>query len=212
MRKRINRTAVAALKPGETIWDDRVKGFGARRQQEAITYIVKSRLKGRQKLLTIGRHGSPWTPEMARKEARRLLVMLEQGIDPVEEKRRERAKKSLAQLAQRFDEEHIQKLKTRSQEEYRRLFRLHILPHLGRKRLADITRDDIAALHRKMKDRPRAAKFCLAVLSKFFNWAEEKGLRPQFSNPVRGIRKYPAPLELPFLKIPPLTICMAQAS
>ncbi|GEM_PF-2954869 len=148
-------------------------------------------MNGRQKLLTIGRHGSPWTPETARKEARCLLVLLEQGIDPLEEKRRERAKKSLAQLAQRFDEEHIQQLKERSQEEYRRLFRLHIIPHLGRKSLADITRDDIASLHRKMKDTPRAANFCLAVLSKFMNWAEEKGLRPQFSNPVRGIRKYP---------------------
>ena len=42
-----------------------------------------------------------------------------------------------------------------------------------------------------MKNTPRMANFCLAVLSKFMNWAEEKGLRPQFSNPVRGIRKYP---------------------
>ncbi len=192
MKKRITRTAVEALKPGETIWDDRVRGFAARRQKgEAVTYIVKARLKGRQKLLTIGRHGSPWTPETARKEARRLLVLLEQGIDPLEEKRRERAKKSLAQLAQRFDEEHITKLKPRTQEEYRRLFRLHIIPRLGKKPLADIGHDDIAALHRKIKDRPRAANFCLSVLSKFMNWAETKGLRPQFSNPVRGIRRYP---------------------
>jgi len=191
MKKRITRRAVEALKTGETIWDDRVRGFAARRQKEAVAYIVKARMNGRQKLLTIGRHGSPWTPETARKEARRLLVLLEQGIDPLEEKRRERAKKSLAQLAQRFDEEHIQQLKERSQEEYRRLFRLHIIPHLGRKSLADITRDDIASLHRRMKDTPRAANFCLAVLSKFMNWAEAKGLRPQFSNPVRGIRKYP---------------------
>ena len=191
MEKRIGIRNVEALRPGETIWDDRVKGFGARRQKKGISYVVKARLKGRQKYLTIGRHGSPWTPETARKEARRLLVLLERGIDPLEEKRRERAKKSLAQLAQRFDEEHIQQLKERSQEEYRRLFRLHIIPRLGRKPLADITRDDIASLHRRMKDRPRAANFCLAVLSKFMNWAEAKGLRPQNSNPVRGIRKYP---------------------
>ncbi len=191
MKKRITRRAVEALKTGETIWDDRVRGFAARRQKEAVAYIVKARMNGRQKLLTIGRHGSPWTPETARKEARRRLVLLERGIDPLEEKRRERAKKSLAQLAQRFDEEHIQQLKERSQEEYRRLFRLHIIPRLGRKPLADITRDDIASLHRKMKDTPRAANFCLAVLSKFMNWAEAKGLRPQNSNPVRGIRKYP---------------------
>ena len=114
MEKRIGMRNVEALQPGETIWDDRVKGFGARRQNKGISYVVKARLKGRQKYLTIGRHGSPWTPETARKEARRLLVLLERGIDPLEEKRRERAKKSLAQLAQRFDEEHISRLKERS--------------------------------------------------------------------------------------------------
>ncbi len=169
MKKRIGARTVEALKPGETIWDDQVKGFGARRQMKGVSYVVKGRLKGRQKFLTIGRHGSPWTPETARKEARRLLVLLEQGVDLLEEKRRERARKSTAELWKLFDEEHVEKLKPGSRDAYRRLFRLHIIPHLGGKPLADITRDDIAALHRRMKDKPRAANFCLAVLSKFMN-------------------------------------------
>jgi hypothetical protein len=37
------------------------------------TYFLKVRIGNRQRWLTIGRHGAPWTPETARKEALRLL-------------------------------------------------------------------------------------------------------------------------------------------
>jgi len=47
MEKRVGIRNVEALQPGETIWDDRVKGFGARRQKKGISYVVKARLKGR---------------------------------------------------------------------------------------------------------------------------------------------------------------------
>ncbi len=171
MEKRIGMRTVEALQPGKTIWDDRVKGFGARRQKKGISYVVKARLKGRQKYLTIGRHGSPWTPETARKEARRLLVLLEQGIDPLEEKRRERARRSTLELWEAFEKDHVEKLKESSRREYIRLFRRYVAPRMGGKALADITRDDIAALHRRMRKTPRMANLCLAVLSKFMNWA-----------------------------------------
>jgi len=118
-------------------------------------------------------------------------VLLEQGIDPLQEKRRERARRSTLELWKEFEKDHVEKLKESSRREYIRLFRRYVAPRMGGKALADITRDDIAALHRKMRKTPRMANLCLAVLSKFMNWAEAKGLRPQFSNPVRGIRKYP---------------------
>ncbi len=191
MRKRVTLTAVKALQPGQAIWDDKVIGFGARRQKKAISYIVKTRLKGRQKIVTIGRHGGPWTPESARKAARKILAMIAEGIDPVEQKRRERAKEAADTIWQVFEREHIEKLKPRTQQEYRRLYGEYISPYMGRKSLSDITLDDVNALHRKLKDKPRTANVCLAVISKFMNWAEVKGLRPQHSNPVKGIRKYP---------------------
>ena len=67
-RRRIGLREVRALAAGETIWDSAVIGFGARRQKgEAISYFVKYRTReGRQRWETIGRHGSPWTPETAR--------------------------------------------------------------------------------------------------------------------------------------------------
>ena len=73
--KRIGLKEVRALGPGETIWDAAVPSFGARRQKgPAVAYVLKFRTaEGRQRWHTIGRHGAPWTPEMAREEARRLL-------------------------------------------------------------------------------------------------------------------------------------------
>jgi integrase len=50
---------------------------GRRRQRGQPTYVLKYRVFGRQRFFTIGPHGSPWTPEMARKEAKRLLGLAE---------------------------------------------------------------------------------------------------------------------------------------
>jgi hypothetical protein len=87
---------VQALKPGETIWDaghrEAVKGFGARRQRGDPVYVIKYRVFGRQRFVTIGRHGSPWTPDKARREAKRLLGLVADGKDPQAEKIEARAK------------------------------------------------------------------------------------------------------------------------
>src|SRR5260370_13979252 len=77
---------VRALKLGETIWDaghrEAVKGFGARRQRGDPVYVIKYRVFGRQRYVTIGRHGSPWTPDKARREAKRLLGLVADGKGP----------------------------------------------------------------------------------------------------------------------------------
>src|SRR5665647_1486301 len=60
--KGITIRAVQALKPGETIWDaghnEAVRGFGIRRQRGDAVYVIKYRVFGRQRFVTIGRHGS----------------------------------------------------------------------------------------------------------------------------------------------------------
>jgi len=88
-RKRIGLREVRALRPGEIIWVTGVTGFAARRQKgDAVTYLIKYRAAGgRQRWHTIGRHGSPWTPESARAEARRILGEVVSGADPAAEKR-----------------------------------------------------------------------------------------------------------------------------
>jgi Arm DNA-binding domain len=70
--------------PGEIIWDAAVGGFHARRQKSTtVSYIVVYRnSEGRQRWQTIGRHGSPWTPDMAREAAKRILGHVVGGADP----------------------------------------------------------------------------------------------------------------------------------
>src|SRR3954452_16910298 len=81
---------VQSLGPGETIWDsdhkEAVRGFGVRRQRGTPVYVLKFRACGRQRFFTIGPHGSPWTPEKARKEAKRLLGLVADGKDPADER------------------------------------------------------------------------------------------------------------------------------
>lgn len=92
MRAKITKRSVDALRPTEdgreaVLWDAELKGFGVRVQRGSVkSYILHYRIgAGRGALLrklTIGKHGSPWTPETARAEAKRLLAIVAQGKDP----------------------------------------------------------------------------------------------------------------------------------
>jgi len=68
-----------------TLWDSgrgSVAGFGVRRQRKHPTFCLKCSVNGRQRWLTIGRYGSPWTVDQARTEAKRLLGLIAAGEDP----------------------------------------------------------------------------------------------------------------------------------
>jgi hypothetical protein len=58
-----------------------VIGFGVR-AGKAKHYLLRFRFSGRQTFRRIGTHGSPWTPETARNEARRLLGQVAGGENP----------------------------------------------------------------------------------------------------------------------------------
>src|SRR5262249_55204360 len=89
VRSRIGLRQVRSIKPGETLWDRSLIGFGARRQNSAaVAYVLFYRTKdGRQRWFTIGKHGALWTPDTAREEAKRLLGDVAHHRDPAAEKR-----------------------------------------------------------------------------------------------------------------------------
>ena len=68
---------------------------------------------------------------------------------------------------------------------------MHILPALGKLKICDITRADVARLHHSLRATPVAANRCLALLSTMMNLAEKWGLRADGTNPTRHIEKYP---------------------
>src|SRR6478609_2155771 len=99
-RPRIGLRQVRALQPGLTLWDSSLPGFGARRQLgDAIAYVLKYRtVEGRQRWFTIGQHGTPWTPETARQQAKQLLGDIARRGDPATEKRAARKAQTVSEL------------------------------------------------------------------------------------------------------------------
>jgi integrase len=149
------------------------------------------RVGGRQRWLTIGRHGSPWTPDNARREALRLLGLKAAGRDPASERDNQKGVITVAALGARFLDEYVpQHCKPRTAYEYRRAVELFINPALGRHRISDVQRADVARFHHDLRDRPYQANRALGVLSKMMNIAEEWGLRLDGSNPCRHVKKY----------------------
>jgi len=201
MRDKITKRAVDALRAAPdgseaVIWDIEVKGFGVRAQRGGSkSYIVHYRAgTGRGaplRKLTIGKHGAPWTAETARKEARRLLGLVEGGADPAAAKIARKEAPIVADLVERFLSEHAQaKRKASTARVYRGLFDRIVLPALGKRKVADVTRADIAKFHHDNRTAPYQANLIRAMLSKMFNLAESWGLRPDGSNPCRHVEKF----------------------
>lgn len=90
------RSVDALISSGQhdILWDDSIKGFGAKRTKAgAVSYVLQFRMGGREsktRRYTIGSHGSPWTPATARAEAERLAILIAQGIDLGEAERQRR--------------------------------------------------------------------------------------------------------------------------
>lgn len=186
-RKKITKTVVDRLEPSETVWDADVRGFAVRCQRRDRVFVLKYRLNGRQRWYTIGKHGSPWTVERARNEARRILGAVAEGQDPATQKQSERDLPTVAELADLFLAEHVAtKSSERTKAEYRRLVERFIKPELGRRKVDDVTAADVRKLHFNMRATPYQANRILALLSKLFGWSGRRGDR----NPCIGIERY----------------------
>ncbi|NPV24436.1 tyrosine-type recombinase/integrase [Bradyrhizobium aeschynomenes] len=190
---------VQSLSPGETIWDadhrEAVRGFGVRRQRGTPVYVLKFRAGGRQRFFTIGPHGSPWTPEQARKEAKRLLGLVAQGKDPAAE--RELLTLQTADTFRKVAEEYLktakQKQRPRTYSEIERYLLgvwkpLHPLPisQVNRRHVATHVGDIASNNGAVTAARARSA------LSAMFNWAIREGLEIP-ANPVLGTNRPAAP-------------------
>lgn len=195
MTKLTNRT-VAATRPRDRdvfVWDDELPGFGLRVKPSGVkSYVIQYRNRHNDsRRITIGRHGVIG-PEKARRKAKKMLADVQDGADPATERKDDREAPTVAELAEKYLREHAAPhKKPRSVEEDQRLLRLHVLPALGRKKVAGITRADITGLHHAMRDTPGAANRTLALVSKMLNLAEKWGLRPDGSNPCRHVDRYP---------------------
>jgi integrase len=194
---RITKEAVEALSPGSSdvyLWDAKLKGYGLKVTPSGRrVYFVQYRLggrNGRTRRVTIGTHGVK-TEHQARSEAKALLGAVQAGNDPAAQRDKLRQAETLGRALDRFLAAHVDpKCRAYTAQEYKRVLRLHVPTNLRSRNITDVNRGDITRLHDGLKDKPFQANRVLAILSKFFNWCEAQGIRPDHSNPCRHVEKF----------------------
>jgi len=218
-RKRIGIRDIAALRTDQTIWDADVSCFGARRQKsDSVSYIVFYRTaENRQRFHTIGRHGAPWAPDTARKEAKRILGEVANGADPADAKRMKRHAESVGELCDMyFADAKAGRLLTRRKTPKKASTLLtdesrakrHIKPLLGRKAVSAVTRGDIESFMHSVAEGKTATRVktekkrgvanvrggkgaatrTVGLLGAIFAYAVRRGMRND--NPVRGVERF----------------------
>jgi integrase len=167
------------------LWDSTVKGFGARRQRDGVFYYLRYRHNGAQIMKSIGRAGSPWTPDTARNEAKRLLGVVAAGADPFAQSL---AAEGFGAEVDRYLERKRLSLKPRGYDDVTRYLRKHAAP-LHPLALGEIDRRAIAVLLGKVETEcgPVARNRLRGALSGFFSWCVAEGLLDL--NPVTGTAK-----------------------
>ena len=168
-------------------------GFGLRVWPSGKrVFIFQYRTRYRQtRRPVIGQFGEI-TPEKARNIAMDWASEVRHGGDPGGERSEAAKAPTIAELADRYMAEHARpKKKPSSAQSDEKNLRNHLLPALGPKKVAAVTRANVAKLHHSMHKTPGAANRVLALLSKMFTLAEKWDLRPDGTNPCRHIDRYP---------------------
>ncbi len=172
-------------------WDTEMTGFGIRVYPSGRkSYVVTYRVRGKQRFMTLGPCGV-LTMREARARGREILARARLGQDPSGERLEELRSPTMADLGKRYMEEHVfvHKKALSAKREHRTWERL-ILARLGRRKVRDVTRRAISALHSSLSRTPSMANATLKSLSKAFNLAEIWGWRPEGSNPCRHVQKF----------------------
>lgn len=189
---------LATLKPPATrqveISDSVVPGLRVRLGVSGgRTFIVRKRIGGRVKTITLGRYSPRFSLADARKKARTILSDIEAGGDPsatLTARKREATGKTVRTL---WPDYRAAKADRRSIKEIERIFNRHILPHFG-DRIADtITRAEITRFIDEIaRNSPVMGRNVLAHLSSFYGWALPR-LDNLLANPCRDAGRPPAP-------------------
>lgn len=147
---------------------------------------------GERRKPALGQYGE-LTVEQARSLAQEWLAQVRRGGDPGAAKAEARKAPTVEELCKKFMEDHSKKRnKPSTQLGYQRVIDRCIIPLLGRKKVQDVKRPDVAGLMEKLSYKPTEANKAFSILRKMFNLAEVWGYRPDGSNPCRHIQLFPA--------------------
>ena len=95
---------------------------------------------------------------------------------------------TVAELVAKYEATELLKLRPKSINSARTYARRFVLPRLGSRPVASVTRQEIAELHASLAATPYQANRVLSLLSTLFSLAVEWGWRPD--NPAKGIKLF----------------------
>lgn len=217
MKARLTKRTVDAARAGNRdtfIWDTETKGFGLKVTPAGNrVYILQKRVEGRVRRYTIGTHGAPWTPDLARTEAVRLLGLIAAGSDPANAKDAAKRDITVGQLCSLYVDEGCGRKKQSTIDVEGGLIRRHTMPLLGARRLQALDRADVERFMAEVakgktatdeksgirgrsivKGGPGTANRTVALLASMLSFAVDRGFRQD--NPARGVKPYrPQPRE-----------------
>ena len=168
---KIARSATSEGKQQRIIYDGgkrAISGFGLRvTSNDAKSFILTYRTtdNGDQRRMTIGAYPE-WSVEKARKRASELKRQVGSGKDPLQERREAREAPTVADLCDRYTEEHLPKKRESSRRDDEAMIDQIIKPKLGRRKVAAVNYDDVEKLHQDMEATPYRANRVLALMSK----------------------------------------------
>jgi len=211
-RVRLTKRLIDALEAGESdrfLWDSEVIGFGLKiTVGGSFSYILQYRFEGRSRRFRIGNHGSPWTVDTARGEARSLLGKVADGVDPQQERVSERKDLTIAELCDLYLEEGLVTAKESSIRQAKTNVEGHIKPLIGTRRASKIDRADVEKLQRdiaagktanrrktghrglsRIRGGKGSSNRALGTLSAAIGFGMTRGVRKD--NPVIGVKRFP---------------------
>lgn len=173
-----------AIVPGLRL---RVGASGAR------TFLLRKRVAGVVRNITIGRYSDRFGLMDARKKARIVLSDIEAGGDPYQHVPKPTRGAAAGTLRGMWPDYRAAKADRRSIAEIERVFNRHILPKFGDRMPETITRAEITRFIDSIAlETPVMARGVLGQFSSFYGWALPRLERLQF-NPCRDAGRPPPP-------------------
>ena len=178
-----------ALKPRKSVRevrDSKLRGFGVRVSPSGRKqFFVHCQHRGERVWKIVGNAGSMSIDE-ARASAAEILAAIRRGEDAPR-----RPDETLFEaVAGIVFERHARLWKSGTLHVNRGYLRNQLLPHFAGRQIADIDRQEVRNWFASLRATPVAADRSMPVLSVIMREAEAMGLRPEGSNPCRGIRRY----------------------
>ena len=168
--------------PKQILWDAKLRGFGCRTTPEGgRSFVLLYRVKGRQRLMSLGRVEDFATVDAARTKASGFLQELrESGTDPMAERERMADAETLTALWKTYQTEHLATLSHNSRRAVLSAWRVHVEPYLGDLSPGQVTRADVVGIHdrgTKKRNAPVAANRAVERLRAVLNWLHERNPR-----------------------------------